>query len=98
MNTDPMYRWKLTGLAASTVIVLTIPVYAVKELGHRSQLPAPDGSVAVFVGRDRCIDCHEQAYASWHDSDHDKGNLKIKAATLFSQHHLLFFQVHRNRS
>jgi predicted CXXCH cytochrome family protein len=72
MNTDPMYRWKLTGLAASTVIVLTIPVYAVKELGHRSQLPAPDGSVAVFVGRDRCIDCHEQAYASWHDSDHDK--------------------------
>jgi len=72
MNRAPMDHWKLTGLVASIVIILTIPVYTVKELRSRRQLPALDGSVATFVGRDECTDCHEQASTNWLDSDHDK--------------------------
>ncbi|UCG85595.1 MAG: tetratricopeptide repeat protein [Gemmatimonadota bacterium] len=72
MNLDPMYRWRLTGLIASVVIVLTIPVYAVRELADRRQQSTTEDAPVVFVGRDACVDCHEEAYASWLGSDHDR--------------------------
>ncbi len=67
-----MYRWKLAGLIASTVIVLTVPLYAIKESRSRAVRLPIDGPVATFVGRDNCVDCHEEAYESWRESDHDK--------------------------
>jgi len=70
-----MYRWKVAGLIATAVIVLSVPFYAIKESRNRAErlsLGASAATTTMFVGRDNCIDCHEQAYEAWRDSDHDK--------------------------
>jgi tetratricopeptide (TPR) repeat protein len=67
-----LLRWKLAGLFASLVIVLTVPAYVVRE---KIAGPAwePISPVATtFVGGETCRSCHEQAYLSWRGSDHDR--------------------------
>ena len=66
-----LHKWKLTGIVASIVIVLVMPIYALKEARLRATQPAPVSSEATFVGRDKCIDCHKDAYNAWRGSDHD---------------------------
>jgi len=71
MNEIALYRWKLAGLFASAVIVLSVPVYVFKEYQvRRSRQPADTGA-ATFVGRANCIECHRAAYENWLGSDHD---------------------------
>ncbi len=68
-----MTNWKITGLAATIVIVLSIPLYLVKIHyfdGGRGE-PAPT-HVATFVGRVSCQECHKKEYDLWQGSDHDK--------------------------
>jgi len=68
-----MIRWKVTGLIATAVIVLSVPLHAIKESRNRAErLPLNTVVAATFVGRDHCIDCHEEGYEAWRDSDHDK--------------------------
>jgi tetratricopeptide (TPR) repeat protein len=71
MNNDPLYNWKVIGLAASLVIVLVIPVYVVKELSGRAGRSAAAAKQATFVGRDHCINCHQKEYTSWRGSHHE---------------------------
>ena len=71
MNDDGMFGWKIAGMIALCVIVVSIPLYVVMEKQRAaedvSQVPAP----ATFVGRERCVDCHDAAYELWMGSDHD---------------------------
>ena len=73
--TDPslLKRWEITGLIATLVIVLTIPVYALK-MKYLSGIPTkrPQSPIASFVGREKCIDCHRKEYDKWLNSHHDK--------------------------
>jgi tetratricopeptide (TPR) repeat protein len=71
MNDDALHRWKLVGIVASAVIVLTVPIYALRESRARSVREPNAVAPAAFVGRDACIDCHEEAYKAWLGSDHD---------------------------
>jgi tetratricopeptide (TPR) repeat protein len=71
MNGDALHRWRVTGLIASTVIVLTIPAYAVKESIGRGQDRPAAAAATTFVGREKCLTCHEEAYDAWAGSDHD---------------------------
>ncbi len=71
MNGDSLHRWKLAGLIASLVIVLSVPVYAIKESRARATRGPTASPRATFVGRESCIECHEEAYKSWLGSDHD---------------------------
>ncbi len=72
MNGDALQRWKVIGVVATAVIVLTLPIYALKENRHRGR-SHPDGeAAATFVGREQCISCHERASESWRGSHHDK--------------------------
>ena len=59
--------WKITGLIATMVIVLTIPLSLVLNL------PSADlhGSRVVFTGGKSCIECHQKEYRLWKGSDHD---------------------------
>ena len=71
MRRDPLRDWKLAALAALLVLVLAIPLYVVrKHSGSYGDLPwrAPP---AGFVGREKCIPCHKQAYEAWKGSHHD---------------------------
>jgi tetratricopeptide (TPR) repeat protein len=65
-----LLRWLMAGVGAMTVIVLSFPIYLVKERMLGSQ-PTSAVSTATFVGRDQCISCHEAAYQGWLGSDHD---------------------------
>jgi tetratricopeptide (TPR) repeat protein len=73
MNAIDVQKWKTVGLIATLVIVLTIPVYTMKERrarAMREQIDAFPG--ATFVGREQCVGCHRKAFDSWVGSDHDK--------------------------
>lgn len=66
-----MRNWRIAAAVALTVIVVSIPLYVVLEIQQRNMdVTATDADVS-FVGRDQCIDCHEEAYQSWQGSHHD---------------------------
>jgi len=71
MNNDSIHKWRITGLIASLVIVLSIPVYTVKEWRVRGARGPSTPEAATFVGRDKCVGCHREAYEAWLGSDHD---------------------------
>ncbi|MGD1970668.1 MAG: multiheme c-type cytochrome [Desulfobacterales bacterium] len=65
-----MTRWKITGLIATLVIILSIPAYLLKEKHFlRSTASRP---VATFVGSQKCMDCHRAEYDKWQNSHHDR--------------------------
>ena len=68
---DGMHRWRLAGIIALIVIVLSVPLYVIREMQpDAAEIPdvvADSG----FVGRDKCIECHDEAYQNWLGSDHD---------------------------
>jgi len=59
--------WKTTGLIATLVIVLTIPLSLLLNR-NASKTKEP---VAVFTGGKACIECHQKEYLLWKGSDHD---------------------------
>jgi predicted CXXCH cytochrome family protein len=71
MNEDILYKWKIAGLIASAIIVLSVPIYIIKENYLRRSRPAIDTGDIQFVGRDNCIECHQAAYQAWLGSHHD---------------------------
>ena len=68
---DPLLGWKRAGLAATIVIVLTVPLYALQEGRVRAGRAASAVGVDEFVGVDVCADCHESATEAWRGSNHD---------------------------
>jgi tetratricopeptide (TPR) repeat protein len=66
-----MRNWRIAGVVALTVIVVSIPLYAVLETQRRGAEVAAVETHASFVGRNQCIDCHKEAYESWLGSHHD---------------------------
>ncbi|MBT8082791.1 MAG: tetratricopeptide repeat protein [Gammaproteobacteria bacterium] len=66
-----MRNWYVTGVVALVIIVVAIPLYAVRQVAQGdagTPAAAPD---ATFVGREECVDCHTAAYESWLGSHHD---------------------------
>ena len=65
-----MTSWKITGLIATLIIILSIPAYMLKEK-YFPRPPAP-GPVATFAGSKKCMDCHKDKYDKWQNSHHDR--------------------------
>jgi tetratricopeptide (TPR) repeat protein len=70
IEVQELRRWSLLGLCASVAIVLSVPLYVVKErlIGEPDDVADEASS---FVGRESCLSCHEAAYEAWTGSDHD---------------------------
>jgi tetratricopeptide (TPR) repeat protein len=65
-----MTHWKIAGLIATLIIVLSVPAYMLKEkYFHRPTVARP---VATFVGSKKCMDCHRAEYDKWQNSHHDR--------------------------
>ena len=63
-------RWRLIGVVGVAVIVLAVPLSLL--VGSGPDRSDGDGAAGpTYVGRDRCIECHQQAADSWRGSDHD---------------------------
>ena len=71
MQPDPLIRWQVTGLIATLVILLAVPLYLLKE-GRRPEKMIEAGSApsAAFVGSEKCRSCHRAEYDKWQDSHH----------------------------
>ena len=66
-----MRNWYITGVIALVVIVVAIPLYAVRHTVQRDAAAPAVEAPATFVGREECVDCHTVAYESWLGSHHD---------------------------
>jgi len=70
MTSNANHPWKIAGIVATLVIVLTIPLYYARQ-----QASAPVGGsasqpAAGFVGSEACRDCHRPEYDKWAGSHH----------------------------
>ena len=68
-----MTSWKITGIVATIVIILSIPLYMVRE--KRISISVGDIQLPVkstFVGSRKCRDCHKQEYDKWKGSHHER--------------------------
>ncbi len=65
-----MKNWKTTGIIASLIIVLAIPLYILLHLSSDKSNMLHEG--ATFIGKERCVDCHKIEYDQWQQSDHKK--------------------------
>ena len=70
-------RWETAGVIATVLIVLSVPLHLAKESYLKSR-QVREVSVAAYVGRDKCTDCHKKAAEAWQGSHHD---LAMDAAT-----------------
>jgi Tfp pilus assembly protein PilF len=75
--------WRLTGLIATVIILLSVPLYVVKERAS-SRLSANDTSAlaATFVGSQKCESCHKQEYDKWRDSHHRRAMAPATSETV----------------
>jgi tetratricopeptide (TPR) repeat protein len=64
-----MRSWKITGIIATLVIVVSIPAYLMKAT--YLQPPAEPTPPAGFVGGQKCGECHKSEYDKWRGSHHD---------------------------
>ncbi|MCJ7684054.1 MAG: tetratricopeptide repeat protein [Desulfobacteraceae bacterium] len=72
-NAYPIRRWEITGIIATLVIVLCIPIYVLKtKYITGTSFENPEVPAATFVGRKKCVDCHRKEYEKWQNSHHDK--------------------------
>jgi len=72
VTASPLLKWQIAGVVATGVIVLSLPVYAVKEKRQRTRWAEEDRApLYTFVGRERCAECHEDETEAWEGSDHD---------------------------
>ena len=71
MKDDGMRNWRRAAVVALGIIVVSVPLYVARE-SQRDVAEGPAAeTVAGFVGREKCIDCHQGAYELWVGSDHD---------------------------
>jgi tetratricopeptide (TPR) repeat protein len=64
-----LWRWERVGLAATLVILVTVPLALLKF--QRREPPPATPRVATYIGRQSCRECHRDAYDRWTGSDHD---------------------------
>ena len=65
-----MTHWKIAGLIATLVIILSIPAYMLKE--RYSPRLLASRPAATFVGSKKCMDCHKAEYDKWQNSHHQR--------------------------
>jgi predicted CXXCH cytochrome family protein len=92
MTHDALQTYRKVAMAAAVLIVLAVPIYVLKESIIRAlRNPAPSGE-ATFVGRERCIVCHREAYEKWLGSDHDRAMEIASDSTVLGNFNDVAFQ------
>ncbi len=89
-----MERWKWTGLLATLVIVLSIPLYLFKEASRVPAGLARSREPAAFVGSRKCAGCHEKEYDKWQNSHHDHAMDPAAESTVLGDFNDAVFETH----
>jgi tetratricopeptide (TPR) repeat protein len=90
-----MTGWKTTGIIATVIIILTIPLYLLKVsvMGPREKEISVQ-TVAEFVGSKKCRDCHKNEYDKWLDSHHDHAMDETNGKTVLGNFDNAVFESH----
>ncbi len=65
-----MQNWKIIGVIATLIIILSLPLYALKQ---QSRQPVSEAiQPATFIGSEACSKCHKKEYEEWQESHHAK--------------------------
>ena len=65
-----MNSWKIAGLIAIIIIILSVPLYLFKT-AHFTSPSKTLRSDPTFVGSQKCRECHRGEYEKWQHSHHD---------------------------
>ena len=92
-----MKRWKITGIIASFVIVVLIPLYVMrsKDFKDRAVVASSD---AAFVGSEECRDCHRPEYDKWRTSHHRMAMAKVSQETVLGDFDNAVFEYFDTKS
>jgi Tfp pilus assembly protein PilF len=90
-----MRNWKIAGILATLVIVLSIPIYYLQIEKDR---PAGDwkgeARPATFAGSLKCKECHQKEYDKWLNSNHDHAMDVANEKTVLGDFNDAVFQAH----
>ncbi len=90
-----MRNWKITGFIATLVIVLSIPIYYMKEeCGRTDEYRTKREAAATFVGSKKCMDCHKKQYDNWQHSHHDHAMDVANEKTVLGDFNDAVFKIH----
>jgi Flp pilus assembly protein TadD len=91
-----MLYWKLTGIIATLVIILSIPLYLiqVKSISPRGESEPH----STFVGSLKCMDCHKNEFDKWKGSHHDHAMHVADDLTVLGDFNNAVFENHGIRS
>ncbi|MBW1635101.1 MAG: tetratricopeptide repeat protein [Deltaproteobacteria bacterium] len=65
-----MRRWKIIGIIATLIIVVSLPLYGIKQKKNQSLENVVQE--ATFITSKACAKCHKKEYEEWQDSHHAK--------------------------
>lgn len=65
-----MQRWKIIGIIATLIIVISLPLYGIKQKNNQGFEDIAQEST--FVTSNACAKCHKKEYEEWQDSHHAK--------------------------
>jgi tetratricopeptide (TPR) repeat protein len=92
---DPLRRWRAAGVAATVLIVLSVPLHlAVRALSAPRTAPA---ATAQYVGSERCRSCHAKEYDLWKGSHHALAMQPAKEGTVLGDFRDATFE-HRGKT
>ena len=90
-----MHNWKLTGLVATLVIVLSLPVYYLLVETRREPVAGSELLAgAAFTGSRKCRDCHLNVYEKWQNSHHDHAMDTAAENTVLGDFNDASFSIH----
>jgi tetratricopeptide (TPR) repeat protein len=64
---DTLRRWRVAGIVATLVIVLSVSLHVALRTARRPGAPPPE---AQYVGSEKCRACHDEAFEKWKGSHH----------------------------
>jgi tetratricopeptide (TPR) repeat protein len=78
-----MRNWKITGIIATTVIILSVPLYILKATYIRPSSARVQAELEYnFAGSKKCGECHKTEYDKWRGSHHDLAMNEATEATV----------------
>lgn len=73
MSDHSLKPWIITGIIATLVTVFSLPLYLLRERALPSiPMNTEPHPSAVFVGSEKCRDCHRREYDKWKGSHHER--------------------------
>ena len=88
-----MKRWQITGFIATLIILLSVPLYVFRvKINDLTGTDSEKQPTATFVGREKCISCHEVETQKWLGSDHDKAMDTARPDTVLGDFNSVVFE------